>query len=173
MLFLADFDEMRQELELAQESLFLVARRSKNRLDTKIRVVVRDLLEHRYSVELTPKEVEEGSEELFRGVEIIERLSDRIFGVDNTSLISKRRSLYKWNKERPRRVLDYVQKIVYIFPADHLTRLLRSSQHMTAAELIGYYEAVKGEAIRGDYTGIPSGIDPNSLRSIGKVLHVI
>ena len=66
--------------------------------------------------------------------------------------------------ERPRRVLNYVLKIVDIIPVENLSKLIRDSQRLTADGLISRYEAVKGEAKQSDYSGQPSGIDPNAFR---------
>jgi len=59
------------------------------------------------------------------------------------------------------RIYRYIKKLVDIFPAEHLTQLLSSSQLMTAEELVAFYEAKKGEAKQSDYSGEPTGIDPS------------
>jgi hypothetical protein len=54
------------------------------------------------------------------------------------------------------KIYRYIKKLVDIFPAEHLTQLLSSSQLMTAEELLAFYEAKKGEAKQSDYSGEPT-----------------
>jgi hypothetical protein len=148
-----------QDMEIVYTSLLLVARKSKKSFDDRMRTTVKELLAYRYTLKTKTVEATREMESLTQGIEAIDILTDRIFGVDSSRQRQFRRNNYEWNRKRPVRIYDYIQKLADIFPAEHLTRLLRDSQHLTEEELITLYEAKKGEAKQNDYSGYPTGVD--------------
>lgn len=162
---MTEIDPM-QEMEIVHDYLILVARKTKASFDNRMRVTVKELLNDRYPGKAENVEAARYREEFRQTMESAENLADALFGVDS----GKRRlyigNIQEWNRTRPSRICQYVQKLVDIFPAERLTHLLISSQHLTAEELIEFYEANKGEGKQSDYSGQPTGIDPNAFRII-------
>jgi hypothetical protein len=99
------------------------------------------------------------------------KIGDMIFGGNSDIQIQFMKNNANWNRTRPVRIHNYVQKLADIFPPEYLTRLLHSSKNLRAEELINLYEADKGEAKRSDYSGIPTGIDLIQLRIKVTLVH--
>ena len=167
---MTELNQMQREMIETHNVLSFTAVRTKNKFDERMRATVKELLGYRYALETKPiEETAEASE--FRGHwENAIRLGNALFG-GNSKEIQFWKNNAEWNRNRPIRIYDYVQKIVDIFPAEHLTRLLYSSKNLTAEELISLYEANKGEAKQNDYGGIPTGIDQNQLMVKATFVH--
>jgi hypothetical protein len=152
-----------------KESMNSIAIKTKDVFDAKMRATVKDLLDHHYALEGLTVEDAEGRRAHMRVIEASGQIADKLLGVDGSNFRQTYRSKMDWDYDRPRRVLEYVQKIADIIPAENLTKLIRDSQRLTAEELISRYEAMKGEAKQSDYSGQPSGIDPNAFRIIARI----
>ena len=150
-----------QELEIAHDSLLIVARKTKNGFDGRMRATVKEMLGYRYPLKAVPAEKVRYREDFTQILESSEIFSNLIFGIDSSKQ-SQFMKKVEWNRTRPERINTYIKRLADIFPAEHLSQLLSSSQLMTAEELIALYEAKKGEAKQSDYSGEPTGIDPRS-----------
>jgi hypothetical protein len=155
---------MFQEMIRAQNNLSITAGRTKEKINSKMRATVKDLLGYRYALEGEPIEKYREREELMWHLEAADLFSDVIFGVDS----SKKRQFMKdnldWSRTRPLRIYNYVQKLADIFPPEHLNILLRISLNHTPEDTIRIFEEITGEAERGDYSGEPTGIDTTKFK---------
>ncbi len=155
---------MSLEFVRARNDLRLTAERTRGRFDELMRANVKELLGYRYAEVGKPVEIPSGTRELVGHYENADILSDVLFGVNN----SERRSAREWDRNRPVRVYDYVQKLADIFSPEYLIHLLRNSLRMTPEALIDFYEAYQNEAKLSDYAGQPSAIDPNAFKTMIK-----
>ena len=162
-----------QELEIAHDSLLIVARKTKNGFDGRMRATVKEMLGYRYPLKAVPAEKVRSGEEFTQILESSEIFSNLIFGTDSSKQRQFMKKVEEWNRTRPERINRYIKRLADIFPAEHLTQLLSSSQLMTAEELIALYEAKKGEAKSSDYSGYPTGIDSSKLKSIATIVRVL
>jgi hypothetical protein len=163
--------DLRGEMQRARDSLAEAAAETQDVVEARMRSIVKRLLALRYAAPVESIEEEQTRTENRQAFERGGQLGDRILGVDTSSSRQKYMDSLDWGHDRPKRVQEYVQKIADIFPATHLTSLLRSSEEYTAEELIEFYEAVKGEAKRSDYSGQPSGIDPSMILVKARIVH--
>ena len=159
------------EMNEVQNTLRITAARTKDKFDERMRTTVKDLLGTRYALEAKPVEMIPEVRELVLHWENAMRIGDAIFGENSDKQIQFLKNNAEWNKTRPVRIYNYVQKLADIFPAEHLTCLLHSSKNLTAEEFISRYESNKGEAKQNDYGGIPSGIDLSQLRAKIRLAH--
>jgi len=147
-----------------KESLNSVSMSTRDVFTAKMRATVKGLLEYRYALQGELTEDAKGRRAHIQALEDSGLMIKKIFGVDNSNFREAYKKKMNWDYERPRRVLNYVLKMVDIIPVEDLSKLIRDSQRLTAEGLISRYEAVKGEAKQSDYSGQPSGIDPNAFR---------
>lgn len=164
-------DPMFQEMIRVQYTLSITSARTKYKFDDKMRTTVKALLGYRYTLKGEP--IYREREEFDWHLDNASILSDIIFRVDSSKQRQLRKNEVEWKRTRPFRIYTYVQKLADIFPAEHLIQLLRSSQRLTAEELIALYEANKGEAKMSDYSGEPTGIDPTKFKTIAKLVRKI
>jgi hypothetical protein len=115
-----------------------------------MRATVKGLLEYRYALQGELTEDAKGRRAHMMALKDSGLMIKKIFGVDNSNFREAYKKKMNWDYERPRRVLNYVLKIVDIIPVENLSKLIRDSQRLTAEGLISRYEAVKGEAKQSD-----------------------
>ena len=161
---MTEYNHRLGEMMHVKESLNSVAMSTRDVFTAKMRATVKGLLEYRYALEGELTEDVESRQAQMQWFEGSGKNMDKILGVDNSNFWRTYRKNMDWEYERPRRVLNYVLKIVDIIPVENLSKLIRDSQRLTAEGLISRYEAIKGEAKQSDYSGQPSGIDPNAFR---------
>lgn len=168
---MTELGQMQQEMIQSQNILSFTAIRTKNIFDERMRSTVKELLGYRYALEAKPVEQPPEVRELVWHWENAMKIGDMIFGGNSDIQIQFMKNNANWNRTRPVRIHNYVQKLADIFPPEYLTRLLHSSKNLRAEELINLYEADKGEAKRSDYSGIPTGIDLIQLRIKVTLVH--
>ncbi len=164
---------MFQEMNRAHYFMRVTSVRTKDKFDARMRVTVKDLIRYIYAKESQPIEESSPQREFTWHLETAEKLGDLFFRVDSSSQRQFLKNVAEWNRNRPVRICDYVQKLADIFPPEHLTRLLLSSLKNTPEEIISIYEANKGEAKSSDYSGYPTGIDSSKLKSIATIVRVL
>jgi hypothetical protein len=165
---LTEGDPRLKEMIIVRNNLTIAAGMTKGRFDARMRMTVKDLLGYRYSSLRVPIEVARGNwEEIFH-LELAGILGDRLVGNNPQKRMPSLGSISLWNRYRPIRVYNYLQQLADIFPAMYLTDLLRTIMSHSAEETIALFERDKGEAIRNDYVGQPTAIDPTSIPGIIK-----
>jgi len=162
---LTEPDPMFHEMIRAHNNLSITAVKTSNKFDDRMRATVKELLGYRYALEGEPIEVARERRALLWHLENADRFSDALFGVDSSKKRQFMKDNYEWNRTRPLRIYNYVQKLTDIFPSEHLTRLLSSSLTHTPEEIISLYEANKGEAKQSDYSSQPTAIDPRAFKT--------
>ena len=163
-------ESRRLEMEQIKGNLRDAAKRTGPRFDYWMRYSVKEVLAYQYVLEGELVEDVRERESYFKTIETAGKFFDRGFGFDSSRQRESMKRRDEWNRDRQVRVADYVQKIVDIFPARSLTRLIHSSRNMQAEQLIEHFESVKGEARQSDYAGHPSGNDPSTL--IAKAIRI-
>ena len=166
---MSDLEDRVNERNLAFEELLDCLIRTEPKCNELMRSAVKDMLNASYPVKARLVQHIKDDEVMVSAFLLGEATVGLIGGTFSREKLAARRASMEWNKSRPRRVRDYVMKIAEIFPAEHLTELVTSSQMMNAVELIEFYEAVKGKAKQSDYAGKPSGIDTSKLYKKAKI----
>lgn len=164
---MSDLDLRLQEMIQVRDNMSTTAAQTRERFDAKMRDTVKDLLSYRYALEGEPIEDARKRREFMQHIENAEILSDAIFGKDpsKSRLLMKN---YEWNRGRPHRIYDYIQRLADMFPSRYLLYLLRTSLNHTAEETIAIFEADKGEALHSDYSGQQTGLDYTTLPVVSK-----
>lgn len=110
-------ESKRVEMSQTRSSLEDAARRTAARFDDWMRYSVKEVLEYRYAPIAETVEVAAEKESFMRTLESADKFSDFLFGMDSSRQRELRRRSYEWERGRPVRVANYVQKIADIFPA--------------------------------------------------------
>jgi hypothetical protein len=152
-----------QEMTQVRNIMRTTAEKTKEKFDTRMRSTVKGLLIYRYAPKTEPADVERERRYHEAHFEIADIFSDIFFKVNNSERRQFMKEITEWARGKPLRVFLYIQKLADIFPAQYLTLLLRTSLKNTAEQTIAIYEANKGDALRSDYSGEPSGIDSAAL----------
>jgi hypothetical protein len=160
------------EMNYVKNSLQHAAAEANHIVDARMRSTVKELLAYQYAPTAETVEVVKEIDSFINIIESADIFSDIIFGMDSSKNREFKRRNYEWNKARPVRLYDYVQKLADIFPAQHLIKMIHSCKSMPAEELIDFYEANKGEARQSDYGGKPTGIDLSVFVSKAIVLRI-
>ena len=163
---------MFQEMIRARNNLRIATAKTSYKFDAKMRATIKDLLGYRYALTAEPIKIYRQRRDLMQIIKDSDKFSDWVFGIDSSRQRQFMNNNAEWNRLRPLRIFDYVQKLADIFPPEHLTHLLASSLNHTPEEIISLYEANKGEAIQSDYDCEPTGIDLSSIRKRARTTRV-
>lgn len=161
---MTESNAMFQEMVRVHDSLSGTAMRTKDKIDSRMRATVKEVINDRLIPVAEPaKKVRQGRELRMHFI-IADAVSDALLGMDSSKQMQFMKNMEEWNRTRPVRIYNYVLKLVDIFPAEHLTQLLRDSLSHDAEETIRIYEPIKGEARSKDYSCEPTQIDPSSIK---------
>ena len=165
-------NSMLQELIQAHKFLSSTATITKNKFDAKMRATVKDLISHHYALKVKSIDIVRQKRMVKNHFEVSEIIGDRLFGMDTSKKLQFQKNGEEQLRTRPYRIYTYIQKLVDIFPVEHLTKLLRDSLSHTPEETILLYEANKGEAQASDYYCEPTQIDPTALKNTAELISI-
>ena len=170
---MTESNPMLQEMIRVKNSMTMTSMRTKNKFDDRMRVTVKDLLDYHYAMEGESIELVNYRRDFMQVLERADILTDWIFRVNSSRRRQFMKNAAEWNGNRPIRIFNYLEKLVDIFPPEHLIDLLSSSLKHGPEEIISIYEANKGEAKLSDYGGEPTGIDLTAFKIKVNFIHKI
>jgi hypothetical protein len=163
VFWLGDIQSMQGERTLAQNALIIASESSRDIFDDKMRATVKEFVGYRYAVKSLTVEYAREKDKLLGTAYAANIVTGLVFGVDEREPVKFMKNIENWDRASSVRIYRYIQRLVDIFPAQHLTNLLRSCLKHSAEEVIMLFEVNKGEAKSKDYAEGPTQIDFSSI----------
>lgn len=157
-------DWMLSEVHKQRLSLEGTLWRTKGSLESRMRVAVRVMIRDYYPIKVDLAKNVKSREYLEKNLQMADLIGDALFGLGTGEQSRTNISNAESVRRRPIRILNYIEKLVELVPADYLIMFLSDCLSLGLEETIGTYEVIKGEAKSNDYFNLPTGIDSASFR---------
>jgi hypothetical protein len=152
-------ESRRQEVFLIKRRLEVSAESSKDSFDGYMRRSVKEVLYHVYPPRPESMEAFKERRRKYVGDTYTTLLQGVLGRKDAAEHVEMLTRYYELKPLEEYRIVDYIMKMVDMFPAQFLTGLVTECGKLTATQWIMRFEGVKGEARLNNYMGQPTKID--------------